>query len=61
MIFAFASLCLMAAVAVSQPIGRTHFFVQEGHEKCFLEDVAEGVPLTVLYHHYENPGNFLNL
>lgn len=48
------SLCVAAATA--QKLGSPYFYLDEGSTKCFLEDVAEGVPLTVTYSNEDNPG-----
>lgn len=37
-------------------VNAAHFFVSEGSDKCFIENVPHGVPLTVAYKNIDNPG-----
>lgn len=38
------------------PVEAAYFYVHEGQDKCFVESVPVGVPLTVSYRNTDNPG-----
>lgn len=49
-------LTILSSFAAAQKLGKTHFYVQEGKSRCFIEETSEGVPLTVTYENFQNPG-----
>lgn len=54
--FGTLTLTFLVLLIDGQVINKTHFYVQEGTEKCFLENVPESIPITVNYDNHDNPG-----
>jgi len=52
----WCSLCLCALIALLPLIEGAYFYVSEGTDKCFVENVPNKVPLTVGYNNLDNPG-----
>lgn len=50
----------MVQVTSAQRLGLPHFYIDEGQTKCFLEDVGEGIPLTITYANEDNPGTTIH-